>query len=261
MSEPAENVVVQEQNNEPQDREYTEVEEQALSQGWRPKEEYSGDPSKWVNADIFVARAPLFEHIESQKRELKKLRDGLSQVSNHYKKIEETTYKKALADLRSEKKAALEAMDADAVIDIDERIDLVKEQQAQILKTVEVSQEQNQIHPEFAAWQTRNGWYNQDQTMRAFADAIGRDLAGTHSPSQVLIEVEKTIKKRFPEKFSNPNRERPSAVEAPRGTNTSTKVKYDLNEEERQVMRTIVRTGIITEEQYIKDLKKIKEAQ
>lgn len=242
---------------------YTEIEEQALSQGWRPKDEYNGDPSKWVNADIYVARAPLFEHIESQKRELKKLRDGLNVVNSHYKKIEEVSYKKALADLRAEKKKALEDMDADAVINIDERIDLVKEQQLQGMRTPDPVAEPNQIHPEFQAWTSRNNWYTQDQSMRAFADALGRDLAGTHSPSQVLIEVEKTIKQRFPEKFSNPNREKPGAVEAPRGKGTSTaaKPKYDLSDEERQVMRTLVRSGVLTEEQYVKDLKKIKEAE
>lgn len=255
------------ENTQVEDQEapqYTEVEEQALAQGWRPKEEYNGDPSKWVNADIYVARAPLFEHIESQKRELKKLREGLNVVNSHYKKIEEVSYKKALADLRADKKKALEDMDADAVIDIDERIDLVKEQQSQILRQPDpVASEASQPHPEFAAWTARNSWYNQDQSMRAFADALGRDLASTHTPSQVLVEVEKTIKQRFPEKFSNPNRDKPGAVEAPRGKGTSTaaKPKYDLTDEERQVMRTLVRSGVLTEEQYVKDLKKIKESE
>src|ERR1700693_4276605 len=227
--------------------EYTEIEEEALAQGWRPKEEYHGDPGKWVNADIFVARAPLFEHIESQKKELKRLQAGMSELQGHYKNVEQATYKKALADLRAEKKVALEQLDADAVIDIDERIDLVKEQQGQALKLVEAqTQETQQIHPEFATWVTRNAWYNQDRGMRAYADAVGVDLAATHSPAQVLVEVEKAIKQRFPERFTNPNRKKPGAVEAPRGkgTSQSAKPKYDLSEEERQVMRTLVRSGV-----------------
>lgn len=244
---------------------YSEIEEQAISQGWRPKDEYNGDPHKWVSADIFVARAPLFEHIEAQKKELKKLREGLTVMASHNAKVEEAGYKRALAELRQQKKEALLENDADAVIDIDDRIDAVKAQQIHSVnsKVAEAIKEVDVVHPEFSSWVNRNNWYTNDIVMKAAADALGAKLASEGmTPSAVLSEVEKTIKKRFPDSFENPNRSRASAVEAPRGKTVATgkSAKYELSEEESRVMKTMVRSGVITEEKYIADLKKIKEA-
>jgi len=245
--------------------EYTEIEQQAIEQGWRPKDEYNGDPHKWVSADIFVARAPLFEHIEAQKKELKKLREGLTVMASHNAKVEEAGYKRAMAELRQLKKEALLENDADAVIDIDDKIDAMRAQQTHSVNTkvAEAMKESEVINPEFSSWVNRNNWYVNDIVMKAAADALGAKLASEGmTPSAVLSEVEKTIRKRFPDSFENPNRAKASAVEAPRGKGAAPvgKQKYDLTDDERTAMRAIVRTGIITEEKYIADLKKIKEA-
>lgn len=125
MTEPVQNEVVAENETKV---EFTEIEQQAIDQGWRPKTEYEGDPSKWVDASIFVARAPLFEHIDAQKRELKEVKKALKLMASHHARTREVEYQRALDSLRSQKKAALTDMDADAVINIDERIDLVKEE-------------------------------------------------------------------------------------------------------------------------------------
>ena len=42
----------------------------ARAAGWRPKEEFDGDPNQWVDAGEFNRRAPLFEKINNQNKEL-----------------------------------------------------------------------------------------------------------------------------------------------------------------------------------------------
>lgn len=251
----------QDSNNEVQEPHYSEVEQQAIDQGWRPKEEYKGDPAKWVNAEIFVARAPLFEHMDVQKREIRDLRKALKEVAGMQADIRKESYDRAAQQLREAKKVALQDGDFDAVLAIDDRIDLVKDAQRKSAEQAKnlVVEEAQELHPEFAAWVSRNTWYTSDPAMAAYADAKGRQLASPNkAPSQVLREIEESIREEFPHKFQNKNRERPGAVErstskAGSGNNNDS---YQLSDMERQIMKTVVATGVMTEKQYIAELKK-----
>ena len=80
----------------------------------------------------------------------------------------------------------------------------------------------------------------------------------------MLKYVEGRIKKLYPETFSNPNKTRPSAVEGSTSTPASRKpneeddANYPLSDDERRVMMTFVRQGIMTKQEYIRDLKRVK---
>jgi len=96
--------------------------------------------------------------------------------------------------------------------------------------------------------------------MRGAADALGKKLhkAG-HSPAEVLTLVEKEIRKEFAHKFTNPARNKPSAVEPSTRQNNSQRETFKLSAEEEQIMRKIVSvTPGYTEADYIKELKAIK---
>lgn len=240
-------------------RQYTEIEQQALDQGWRPKEDYEGAPEKWVSADIFVARAPLFEHLDVQKKEIKELRKALKDVARQTGAIRAEEHKRALADLKAEKRAALIDGDADAVIEADEKINLVKDEQRRSIEAakVEMTEEVQTRHPEFTNWVNQNSWYDHNAPMKAFADALGVQLAREGlTPKQVLVEVGKQVREEFPNKFKNQNRDKPGAVESSTAKTSSGKNdEYVLSDLERQVMKTVVRTGVMTEKEYIKQLK------
>ena len=47
--------------------ELTEVEKTAYEEGWRPKEEFSGETERWVPAKEFMDRKPLFQKIDGQR--------------------------------------------------------------------------------------------------------------------------------------------------------------------------------------------------
>jgi flagellar biosynthesis GTPase FlhF len=241
------------------------VEQEARASGWVPKEEFHGDEHKWVDAGEFVRRAPLFQKIDTAGREIKELRKSLDALKQHHAQVRETEYKRALDELKASKREAYIEGDPDALIEIDEKLAAVKDAQARFKQ--EQAQEAARaadpevIHPEFAAWTKRNTWYNESKPMRAFADALGIELrAQGISPSDVLRQVEVKIKEEFPNKFRNPNRDKPGAVEgggkaAPSKGNSG---EASLSDEERRIMNTFVRTGVMTKEQYIADLKKVK---
>ena len=241
--------------------ELSPTQQEALTQGWVPKEEYDGDPEKWVDAGEFIRRGELFRKIESQSKELKDVRKALAELAKHNSKIREVEYQRAIDALKQEKKNALNEGDADRVVDIDEKIDLVKTQQRQDQQQQAAQVVPQEIHPELKNWMNRNGWYETTPSMRGWADARGVELAQEgKSPNEVLTILEKEVKTRFSEKFHNPNRDRAAAVEAPaRQRAGKADPEFELSDVEKQVMNTLVRQGVMTKEKYIADLKAIKE--
>lgn len=238
--------------------ELSPVHQEAVSAGWVPKEEFHGDQEKWVDAPEFLRRGELFSKIESQSREIKDVRRALVEMKKLHASVREVEYARALDTLKAQKKNALEEGDADAVIAADERIDLVREQQRQLqFEPVDIPQSGDQ-HPEFVAWTAKNAWYTNNNPMRAFADALGQELSANGlNPSQVLKKVEEEVRKEFPNKFQNPRQARPSSVEGstPKGGSGAS---MSLSADERRVMNTFVRQGVMTEAAYIAELKKIK---
>lgn len=237
----------------------TPVQQEALSSGWVPKEQYHGDQEKWVDAAEFLRRGELFKKIEAQSRELKDVRKALIEMKKLHSSVQEVEYKRALETLKAQKKAALEEGDADAVIAADERIDLVKEQQRQLATVQEDIPQAGEEHPEFVEWKSKNSWYVNSTPMKAFADALGAELSAKGlTPQQVLKQVEEEVRKEFPNKFQNPRQNRASAVESGNGKSSSGGGSLQLSPDERRIMQTFVRTGVMTEAEYIKELKKVK---
>lgn len=240
--------------------ELSPVQQEALESGWVPKEEYNGDPEKWVDAAEFLRRGELFKKIEAQSRDLKDMRKALVEMKKLHADVQKVEYQRALDTLRAQKKAALEEGDADAVLAADDRIDEIKDAQRQL---AQVQQEVEQApsgeqHPVFVEWQERNAWYTSNGTMRDFANRRGQELAASgSSPVQVLRQVEEEVKKKFSSYFQNPRQNRAPAVEGST-SKSSHSSGYQLTPEERRIMQTFVRQNLMTEAEYIRDLRKVK---
>jgi len=255
-------------NGETEEGEEGEVdpdEEIARAKGWKPKDEWQGDPKKWVPADEYNRRGELFDKIESQSRELKETKKVLKMLQEHHLKVKETEYARAIEELKAQKKQALIDGDADKVLEADEALmDMKAEAKAQ---QTAAKQEAAKPDPRFVAWVEKNPWYVQDQEMRQFADDIGVAHARAHpqkTPEEVLKYVNERIVRTYPEKFRNPMRSRPGNAEG-RGNDVrgqtqraSSVETYKLTDEERRVMNAFVSDGIMTKEEYIRDLKAIK---
>lgn len=263
MSEDIQNTAAESAANEGgthiQGEQLTPTQQEALNQGWVPKDDFEGDPEKWVDAGEFLRRGELFRKIESQSKEMKEMRRALAELAKHNSKIREVEYQRALDTLKAEKKAALSEGDADRVVEIDDKIDLVKAQQRQDAQA-QIQQTVQEVHPELRNWINRNGWYETTPSMRAWADGRGAELAQEgRSPTEVLNILEKEVKQRFSEKFHNPNRDKASPVESPRRAARNAEPEFELSDVEKQVMNTLVRQGALTKEEYIAQLKAIKE--
>jgi hypothetical protein len=241
----------------------SEIEQKALEMGWRPKEEFDGDETEFIDAKEFVRRQPLFDKISHQSREIKEVRKALEALKTHYTTVRESEYERALTSLKQARKTALSDGDGDRFDALDDEIKVV-EKQVESIKAVKDTQivQDSQEHPEFTSWKNQNRWYESTGYMRKFADDFGTELAARGvPPAEVLKQVAQAVRKEFPGKFSNPNKENAAPVNsgASGGNQRSASIEGSLTEQERTIMNTLVRSGTITKEKYLADLKAIKE--
>ncbi len=250
-----EEVVVPEEGKEPQSevKEPSPVEQEALSQGWVAKEEFDGDEAKWVDAGEFLRRGELFKKIDHQNREIKAVRQALQGFKEHYTKVEEAAFNRALSALKTEYKQANREGDFDKADRLEAEIETVTKEAAAVKQSAEVAVA-TQIHPEFASWVGKNEWYSNQPHMKTFADIKGLEYANQGmAPSEVLKKVEAEVRKEFPNKFTNPNRALPGTVEG--ASNKGSSRSFELTEQETRVMKSLVRSKVLTEEQYKADIK------
>lgn len=239
--------------------EVNETEQKAREQGWVPKEEWSGE-GKWRDAESFLDRGELYQKISSQRKKLQELERNQQAFSSHLSVVREAEYKRALAVLREEKKAALVDGDPDKLIEVDDKIRAAEREQFAAMANPQ-PQANEQVAEEFQEWTQRNAWYNNPDTdhMKAYADVEGVKLAKQGmAPAKVLEEVEALVRRKFSEKFTNPNRQKAGAVEGGSGKGVSQKESIQLSDAERNVMNRLVKSGVMTQQQYLADLKAVK---
>lgn len=245
------------------DQSSSSIEDRAREQGWKPKEEFEGDSSKWVSAETFVAKGELIDRIEQLGKKLKDSDKTIAMLKEHHTKVKESEFKRAVEFLKQQKKQAYESGDVDKILELDDKLAEVRETQKAQKAQAQVD-ETPEAHPAFQSWVSENKWYESDSEMRADADAFGEAYARNNSdktPQEVLEYVAKKIKKAYPEKFINPNRSKPTGVEGGSGTRQgSSRDNFSLTEEEAKVMNTFVRNGVMTKEEYLKEVKAMRGA-
>lgn len=208
------------------------VEDRARRMGWVPKEEFRGDPSRWVEAGRFVDRAEnempvlrgTLHRIEKQNKDLKadvdEARRTMGELSDFYRGAEERAYNRAKRELEGKFREKVGQADVDGADAIRREIeDLPKPPPKREAPKTETKP---QIDPVVPAWVNapEQAWYRDDVNMQTEAQAIHAALMTTRPDmtiAQNLGEVRRRMALTYPEKFTNERREQPAAVSDPRG--------------------------------------------
>ncbi len=217
-----------------------QYEERARRQGWRPKDEYSGNADRWVDAKTFVMRGeaelPLirerFRKMDAQFAETKtKLTDAEKKVGEMSEvlvelrdmslKSEERAYTRAMQEIRRKQQAAVreaneEAFNA-AAVEAEQLGPPPAAPPKREARTEPVIERPAAGVPDPAViqWVGDNPWFNNDQVLHYFAideeNKVKAEFPGMSVPEQ-LSEVKQRTMDRFPEKFGNARRKVPAAV-------------------------------------------------
>lgn len=240
----------------------SEAEKIAMEQGWVPKEQWKGNPDDWRPAKEFNDRGELFTRIKSQSKELAELRKAMEFLTEQQKKQYDAGFQQAIKELKSERDAALQEGDVLKAQQITDKIDEVKEQH-QAQRAAMPKQERPEVTPSvtFKSWFDQNKWYTKDKALTAYADSVGFEYKRENPDSteaDMLAYVSKEVKKEFPHKFQTSPKGPPSPDGEGRDTTrTSSEGGYrslenNMTEEQKSIMRTILKSTGMTKEQYFK---------
>jgi hypothetical protein len=234
----------------------------AKTKGWKPKDEFSGEA--WIGAEEFVKREPLFEKIRDLKSVVKEthssnveLKELVKTMTETYVRDKDAAVKKAIDDLKAQKKEAIETGDVAKVEKIDEQIEAQKQIKQDVPTKVE-------IRPEIKDWVAKNAWFDNKPKLQKFALSFNKTYAVDNpelSLSEVLEETERAVKIRFPEEFkSNEARqESPAQVETPSSEGKGKTKGYGrdrlVSDSQRMVYDQCKKHGIYTDmTEYVKQL-------
>lgn len=240
------------------------LEDRAREMGWRPKEEFRGDDTKWVDAETFVKRGeeilPIVranakkteEDLAKANATIADMKRSFAEFKKFHSQTEQRALERARKELEREMAEAVEAKDHKAVREI-------AADMAALSKDVQTDGNGDPYatpdHTKaLSAWKGENPWFGSDRVMTAAANAIADELeAGGVRGEEQLAEVSKRIKAEFPHKFENERRKGPAAVEGQTPPRRAGKSRSDLPPEARQTMDRWIKQGLISEAQYLKD--------
>ena len=219
----------------------TSQEREAWSQGWRPKEFFvgkkrDGTDKEWINAETFLSKSkdtlPIANDIiRKLTKRIEQAEKNAKEVNKRIHEAEKEGYKKALVDIATKQREAVELSDT-------EEFDRLKKQESDLINsqldqatpsieepeavvedvlTQQPNQQVNQPQPVQLSprdqevlndWQTKNTWIRTDPKLAAYAIESERQLL-TEKPYLSLEErlqiVGQEVKEVFHQKFNTPN--------------------------------------------------------
>ena len=202
---------------------------------------------------------------ETSSTEIAGLKKTLETFSEHHKGTKEREYKRAVKDLKAQQRAAVEDRDT-------EKYDTIQKDIEDLEKPVEepVNPEDS---PDWAAWHQKNPWFETstgtdgaDIEMTMYAEQVGQYLQTKgkyRTDMDYFNAITGEVKKKFPGKFENTNRDRQASVGTSESTQTQTQTKnkktYDNLPKnakaacDRMCNEKINGKALMTKEQYLSE--------
>lgn len=218
------------------------LEELAGEMGWRPQDQWKGDPTKWKPAHDFVRSTVDVNHKLTNR--LKGVEEQLGAMSRTSAQLTERAVAQEREKLLAQRDEAFELNDREAF-----------QKAEQALR--ELPAPQPAKSPEAQAFEERNAaWLGKDREATAFAFNRCDELAKMGlSPSRQLATVEREMKTYFPELFAEeakPTPPKPAPLNPPgnRSSAPATKGFNALPADAKAAALDYEKRGICKREEY-----------
>ena len=238
-----------------------ETEEKARRMGWKPQDEYKGDPDRWTDAESFVKVGE--ERIPVMKENYRKLEDNYKALEqkvkaqeDYQKHMAKVQYERAIKDLKEQKKVAVEEADTD-------KYEKLEKQEEQIKTDYSPKQPDTPRPPdEVANWIARNTWYQNPTLANKAAEIENKILEEEalnssddpfYQPKNTAERLEEVSRRIRAEFKKEPARKLP-AVEGARmePSKKASKTYNDLPPEAKQACNNYVKANVLSREEYVK---------
>ena len=254
------------------------AEAEARTFGWRPEAEFDGPPERWRSAQEFLAEGQringflrkdmetLRKAVGNKDKEIAELRQTMQEFAKYHEETEAKAYQRARDDLRAERKEVLRQNDGERVVEVEDLLEQLETAKPSPRKAKEPEAPTGaaasaEPDPVFVEWVGANKWFQDNRALRALANDYGtalREAGSTLVGKAFLDTIKKQLQADFPEKFSNPARNEPSAGgpggDSGNGRAGRGKTYADLPQEDRAVCDKFVKQGLVkSREAYVKD--------
>ncbi len=248
MSE--EDQVTEEQTGEegaPEAPEVNETEARAREAGWRPKEEFRGDPDEWVPAEEWLDYTPgkLRKQNRTLEREIGAMRRSLDVVARRQEEMRKRAYDDAYKDIQTRQREAAQDGDMDRY----EKLEQEREKLEKPNKDQTPPQGADGIDPAIKTWADQNPWIVNDPVHFAEAQFLARQYERAH-PTEDLSARLNRISVEMGRRHSGtdtpaPKPKRPAMAETTTrgpGRSANKKVTFaDLTQEEKAAVYELER--------------------
>lgn len=250
------------------------AEADASRKGWVPKDKYTGDPAKWVDAKTFIERGEKFNaNLQREIAALKSQIQSFEGTKKAFAKFHEETIarkdaemKEAIAALRVQRSAAIREGDDEGAVALEDRIETLRTAQSKLKEMPAVQDPPAApipVDPVIEEWiEDGNTWFRDDPKLQRYAVSLGEDLikkGETLRGRKFLDKVAALMAEEFPRKFKTADTSsgRNTTVEGNsagknQGGGGGGKTERDLPPEDLALMRQFVKEGWTTKEKFLK---------
>ena len=237
-------------------RVYTEVEKEAIEMGWKPEGVKS--------ADEFIRAAPLYDRIKKDSREIKDLKNMVEELKKFQNVQRKLGYEQAIKELQEQRADAIALSDVEEVDRVEQKMKEVEAEHSDLKQDNSLPPEAMQFAERHKDWMQSTS--AQAAAMRAFVVQRDQELMGNGlSPKDHIDQVEHDLKEAFSgyfKKSEEPEFRHPAVASDGIPIKGSRKKELgfeDLSSVQKDIARQFARKGVMTTEEYIKQLKAIGE--
>lgn len=183
--------------NKEQDQPKT-AEDVARSGGWKPQDEWSGDPAEWRSAEVFNERGEWIDRHKKQQKQIDEMQSTFNTRMDNANKLHQQQVEMQKADLIRKRDDAIDLADKGAANGFQDDLDKLN------VQTVE--QPANNGQSTLDSWNSDNPWILQNNPKAAYAkQQFGMYQGQGMSADAALTNMENDVKREFPD--LNPARE------------------------------------------------------
>lgn len=213
------------------DNDLSDIEARAARMGHVSKDKFRGDLDKWIPAEEFLERGetqiPILRErlrkmdntVVELKGTISGMKDTFSKFKKYHSETETRAKKWAVREIQKRQRKAVEDGDVESFDAIEKERQELEQEMLDKVDLAESGDDDDGGHrPEavsvFNTWKEDNEWFDDDPVMQNYAMAKSIEIQQEKGfgGRTLYNAVAKDVKKRFPENFSNKNRDNANAV-------------------------------------------------
>ncbi len=181
--------------NKEQDQPKT-AEDVARSGGWKPQDEWEGDPAEWRSAEVFNERGEWIDRHKKQQKQIDEMQSTFNTRMDNANKLHQQQIELQKADLIRKRDDAIDLADKGAANGYQDDIDKLNTQPTAV-----------DGQSTLDSWNSSNPWILQNNPKAAYAkQQFGMYQGQGMSSDAALSNMENDVNREFPD--INPGRER-----------------------------------------------------